>query len=104
MSRILMAADVPPGPAIETALLDMSDVVRNEIVSQAVPFVHRAPQLPCFRVYSQPATGIADAIGIDPHTGAIGIELEDVSSIFFLGSGIGIIHIRRRSYRHEHVL
>src|SRR5579859_4266295 len=34
--RILMAADVPPGPAIEASFLDMSNVIGDEIVAQAV--------------------------------------------------------------------
>jgi hypothetical protein len=56
--RILMAADVPPGPAIETAVLDMGDVVRHKIVSQSVTFVYRALQLPCLGIDCQPTTGI----------------------------------------------
>ena len=38
--------DVPPRPAIESALLHMRDVVGNEIVAKRVALVHRAPNSP----------------------------------------------------------
>jgi hypothetical protein len=45
MTRILMAADVPSWPAIETTFLHMRDVIGHKVVPQAVTFVHRAPQV-----------------------------------------------------------
>src|SRR5438045_4816510 len=34
--RVLVAADIVPGPAVEGALLDVGGVVRDEVVAQAV--------------------------------------------------------------------
>src|SRR5579862_9949842 len=65
MSRILMTPDVPPWPAIKSALLHMRDVIRHEVVAERVTLVHRAPQLPGPRIHADPSTGIANAIGID---------------------------------------
>src|SRR5580700_4483146 len=93
MARILMAADVPPGPAVKAALLDVRDVVGDKVVTQAVAFVDRAPELSGFGLNGQAASGIADSVGVDAHTGAVGVELQDVGSIFLGGSGVGIIDI-----------
>ena len=43
--RILIAADVVPGPAVEAALLDVRDVVGDQVVAQLVALVDRRPQL-----------------------------------------------------------
>src|SRR5882762_9630308 len=45
VTRILMAADVVPGPAIKTILLDAGDVVGDEVVAEAVALVGGAPEL-----------------------------------------------------------
>src|SRR5216684_2938752 len=65
MARILVTADVPPGPAIKSASFDMGDVVGRKIVSQAVTFVDRAPQLTRLRIDRQPTSRIADPIRVD---------------------------------------
>src|SRR2546430_1950146 len=37
--RILMTTHVPPWPTVKAAFLDVCDVVRNQVVSQAIAFV-----------------------------------------------------------------
>src|SRR5690242_14836640 len=44
MSRIFVSAEVVPGPAIEAALFDPADVVRNEIIAKTIAFIRRTPQ------------------------------------------------------------
>jgi hypothetical protein len=43
VSWILMAPDVPPRPAVETAWLHMRDVVGHQIVAEGIAFIHRTP-------------------------------------------------------------
>ena len=43
--RVLVRAEVVPGPAVEAALLDARDVVGHEVVAQPVALVHRGPEL-----------------------------------------------------------
>ena len=99
-----MAADVPPWPAIETTFLNMRDVIGHKVVTHAITFVYRAPQLSRRGIYCQPATGITDAICVHSHPGAIGIELQDIGAILFIRRGIGVVDIRRRSDSDEHLL
>ena len=40
MPGVVGAAHVIPGPAIEAALLNVSNVVWRQIISQAIAFVH----------------------------------------------------------------
>src|SRR6185437_4084114 len=50
VTRILMSANVIPGPAIEASVLDVSDVIRRQIVADLIPLVYRAPELSRFRI------------------------------------------------------
>ncbi len=56
-ARILVAAHVVPGPAVEAVFLHAGDVVGNEVVAQVVTLVGRAPELAGGRV-----DGLADAV------------------------------------------
>ncbi len=44
LPRVLNAAHVVPGPAVEAALLHVGDVVGNQVVAQGIPFIGGAPQ------------------------------------------------------------
>src|SRR5690242_4155739 len=44
-ARILVGADVVPGPAIERALANAGDVVGRHVIAEAVALVGRAPQV-----------------------------------------------------------
>src|SRR5256885_1550940 len=103
VTRILMAAHVPPRPTVKSAFLHMRDVVGYEIVAQRVAFVDGAPQLTSFRVDGQADT-IANAVGEDTHRGTVGIELQNVGAIFFRRSRIGVIDIGSRANGNEHLL
>src|SRR5882672_9917641 len=93
VTRILMTTDVPPRPAIEAALLNVGDVIGDEIVAQAVAFVDGAPEFAGFGINGQAAAGVADAVGVDAHFGAIGIELQNIGTVFFCGGGVGVIDV-----------
>src|SRR6516225_6690597 len=67
VSWILVRTDVPPRPAIETALFDVCDVVRHQVIPQAVSFIHRAPQLEGDGMDHQPSARIADPISVHAH-------------------------------------
>src|ERR1700720_2072901 len=75
VTRILMTADVPPRPAVETSVLDMGDVVGDEVVSQAVAFVDGAPQFVGFGIDGKAAARVADSVGVDAYFGAVRVEL-----------------------------
>ena len=45
MTRILVAADIEPRPAIEGAFAHPGYKIRHEVVSEAVALVDRAPEL-----------------------------------------------------------
>src|ERR1700689_1078266 len=103
MPRILMVAHVIPRPAVKSAFLDMGDVVGHKIVPQTVTLVHRAPQNARLGLNGQPASGIANPVGVDAHRGSIGIELQNVRAILLTGSSVGIIDIGSRAYRDKHL-
>ena len=75
--RVLVGAEVVPGPAIEAPFLDMGDVVGDQVVAQAVALVDRGPELAGLRMDRQ-ADGVADARGVDPLVRAVGVERQDV--------------------------
>src|ERR1700733_15874866 len=93
MTRILMPAHIPPRPPVETAILHVRDVVRDEVVAESVTFVHRAPQLSGLWIHGN-AHGVANAVRVDPHARTVGIELKNVGAVLLVGSGIGIVDVR----------
>src|SRR3954447_14473339 len=65
-SRILMGAQVVPGPSIKAAFFYVTDVIRNQVVAQAIPLVDRAPQLSRGRIHGN-SGWIANARRINLH-------------------------------------
>ena len=100
--RVLIAAGVIPGPAIKAAFLHVSDVVGRHIVAEGVAFVGGAPEIARFRL-NRFANAVADAGGVDAHTGAVGIELQHVGAAHFGGIVIGVIHVRTRADGDQHL-
>ena len=101
VARILVAADVVPGPAVEAALLDVRDVVGDQVVAQLVALVDRRPQLARTRMHGDP-DGVADPGRVDAATAAVGRELEHVGALLLGGRRVRIVVVRPRADRHEH--
>ena len=81
-SRILVWSRVIPGPAVESAFLDVRNVVGNEIVAQGVAFIHRYPELACLRMHGQ-AGSISNAGCVDPLPSSVRVELEHIGAVSF---------------------
>ena len=60
MAGIFVVAHVIPGPAVESALLHARDVIRHQIVAQAVALIGGDPQIARVRIHRQPHA-VADA-------------------------------------------
>src|ERR1700733_15872448 len=65
MPRILMAADVPPGPAVKSSFLNVRDVIRNQVIAERTAFVEGAPQFSRIRIDGDSASSVADSVSID---------------------------------------
>src|SRR5580658_9324626 len=104
MPWVLMPADVPPRPAVESTFLHVGDVVGNQVVAERVTLIHRAPQLTRLRIHSNPASGIANAVGVHTQRAVRGIAHQNVSAVLLLGMGVGVIYIRSRAHRDKHSL
>src|SRR3984885_2202855 len=91
--RVLMCADVPPGPAVESAFLHVRDVVGDEFIAERIAFVHRTPQLASLGFQWNFATGVANAVGVDAPHACLGSADKDVGSILFVWTGIGIVDV-----------
>ncbi len=103
MAGVLVAAHVPPGPAVEAALLDVGDVVGDKIVAEVVALVDRAPQIARAGLNGL-ADAVADAGGVDLLELAVGGELEHVGAVLFLGMGVGVVDVGVGADGDEHVL
>ncbi len=60
VTRVLHASHVPPRPSVKAVGLDVRDVVGNEVVSQFVALIHRAPELSAAGMDGD-ADGVANA-------------------------------------------
>src|SRR5271170_4484251 len=103
-ARILMRADVPPRPAVESAFLHVRDVVGDEVVAEGIALIHRAPQLSRTRIHRDPASGITNAVGINAQHAVLWIAYKNVGAVFLAGMSIGIVHVRSRAHRDKHSL
>src|SRR5450432_3023937 len=103
MPRILMRAGVPPWPTVEAAILHVSDVVGNKVVTQRIALVYGTPEFSGSGIDGQPDR-VANAVSVDAHVGTIRTKLQNVSAIFFPGMGFRIVDVRGRADRDEHFL
>src|SRR5271166_4364111 len=92
---VLIRPKVVPWPAVETAFLDVGDIVGHEIVTQPVALVSRSPELPGPGMNRQ-AHGIANARGEGPLVLAVRVEGENHSAALFGGV---VVDIRPRADR-----
>ena len=88
VSRIFMAADIKPRPAIEGAFLDVRRVIEGSVTSEAVSLVDDGPELACGRLKGY-AGGISNARRQDFFVRAVGIEGENVGAAL-LGIPCGV--------------
>src|SRR6202048_648875 len=103
VTRILMAADIPPGPAIEAALFDMGDVIGYKIAAEACTLVDRTPQLAFLGIDRQAAASIANSIRKYAHSRSIRVEFQDVGAVLFSWCRVWIVDVRCRSDGDEHL-
>src|SRR5207248_8735420 len=103
MTRVLMAADVIPGPAVEASILDVRDVLRRKIVADVVTFVDGTPRLARFGIDGN-SDAIANAGGEDAASRAIGIELENVGAFGLRGIIVGVVDVGMRADGDVHLL
>ena len=97
VARVLVGAEVIPGPAVEAAFLDVGDVVGHQVVAQRVALVDRGPELAGLGVDRQ-ADGVADARGVDPLVLAVGVEGQDVGPALL---ALVVADVRPRADRNE---
>src|SRR3979490_2960348 len=83
MARVLVWAQVKPGPTIKAALLDARDVVGNEIVTQPIALVYRSPEFTRLRMYGD-AHRIANAGRIEAEAGAVRVVFQNICSSPFI--------------------
>ena len=62
--RILIAADVIPGPAVEPVLLNVRDVVGDQVIAKRIALIYRTPEFARYGI-DRKAHGIADSGGVD---------------------------------------
>src|SRR5262249_17351030 len=103
MARILMAANVVPGPPVEASVLDVGDVLGGKVIADVVALVDGAPDFSRFGIRGD-SHAVANAGGEDAASGAVGIELEDVGTLEFSLICIRIVDVGYRANRNVHLL
>ena len=83
VARVLVVAEIVPGPAIEGALRDVRRVVGRQIVAESVALVDGAPERASSRL-DRKARAIANAGRVDALMSAVGIEGEHVGAALFI--------------------
>ena len=101
-TRVTVRTDVVPGPAVKAVFLDGRHVVRDEVVAEIVTFIDGAPELAGDGAYGF-AYAVANSGGVDLEELALGCELKDGSAMELLRRRVGIVDIRTRPDRDEHL-
>src|SRR3984957_17559811 len=73
MAWVLMVTDVKPGPSIEGTIAHPRNIVRNEIISQTIALIGRAPHVSGCGM-DRKADAVADARSKDAWILSVGIE------------------------------
>src|SRR5256714_690903 len=100
VARVLVISDVEPRPAVESAALDVADVIRHQIVAELVAFVCAHPKLIRSRTKFNPDR-IPDSPGKNVLAGAVRVELKDPRAIRLRGV---IRYVGERANRNVHLL
>src|SRR5437868_1848293 len=100
MPRVFVSANVKPRPAVKSAGLNVTDVVRYEIFAEIVTFVRAHPQFVSSRPKCDPH-GIANSPGENLFARTIRIKLENACSLAFRGI---VRIIRAGAHRDIHLL
>src|SRR5690349_6648182 len=93
MARILMPANVVPGPAVEAPLLNVGDIVGRQVIANRVALIYRTPKFSCFGM-DRHADAISDSPGVNALAGSIGIELEHIGAMKLDLIVIRVVYIR----------
>ena len=101
MTRILIASHVEPGPAVESSLLHVRDVVRHQVVAQPVALVHGGPKLAGLWRDGD-AHRVADAVRVNALPAPIRVVGQDVRPVSLGGIAVRVVHVRGGADRHEH--
>src|SRR5579862_2332450 len=86
VSRILIGADVVPGPAVESAFAHARDVVGRHVIAEPVALIGRAPD-GVRRRRDGHADAVADAARKDALVLAVGIERQHIGAAGFAAPG-----------------
>src|SRR5204863_6443929 len=82
VARVLVISDVEPRPAVESAALDVADVIRHQIVAELIALVRAHPKV--VRPWTKfDPDRIPDSPGEDILAGPVRIELKDPRPIRF---------------------
>src|SRR5258706_6421288 len=102
--RVLMPAEIPPGPAVEPAFQHVRDVIGHEVVAQRVALIYRTPQLAGLRTHCNSAPSITNAVGIYAQNAIRGIADKNVSGVLLARRSVGIVHVRARAHSDKQFL
>src|SRR5580658_5771542 len=98
-----MSAHVVPGPSVEAAFLNGSDIVGDKMIAQVVTLVGGAPELT--RGWIDRLTdAVANAVGVDFDELAIRHKFQNIGPVKLFRMGVGVVYIRAGAHRDEHVL
>src|SRR5947207_11858990 len=100
VAGVRVIADVKPRPAIESAALDVADVIRRQIVAELIAFVRAHPKLVRSWTKLDPDR-IPNSPGENILAGPVRIELKDPRAIRFRRV---VRYIRKRTDRNVHLL
>ena len=80
--RIVVIAEIEPGPGVEPARLHATDIIRWETFTEIVALVGAHPEFVSSRSESDP-DGVPDSPRVNFLRGTVGIEFENAGAICF---------------------
>src|SRR5262249_40909022 len=101
MAWILISTYVVPGPAVESAFLDIRDLLRREVMSQSILLVDRSPKLARVRMDCN-THGVSNARRVDAQSAAVGGGRKNIRAVVFDGVIVGVVHVGMRSDGYVH--
>src|SRR5687768_12851998 len=100
MARVLLWAEVIPGPAIKSALLDARHVIGDKVIAELVALIYARPEGAGRGLNGEPH-GVADARGIELLVLSVGRERENAGAAILR---VVVVDVRARADRHKHPL
>src|SRR5690242_16877366 len=103
LTRVFMLAEIGKWPTVKSSLFYARKIVRDEIVAEQIALIDDRPEGFGLR-FPIHADGVAQSVGKNSHTAAVGVDLQNSRPALILFPSIFFVDVRRGADRNVNLV